>query len=293
MTTVVDTPILNVGVLESGPADGEPVVLLHGFPYAAHGYDDAAGILAAAGMRVIRPWLRGYGPTRFRRPDTLRSGQQAALAHDLVELLDALDIDRAILGGYDWGGRAACIVAALWPARVKGLVSCLGYNIQDIAASGRPAAPEAEHRYWYQYYLHGERGARGLAEHRDAFCRLLWRQWSPGWRFDETAFEQAAAGFRNPDFVDVVVHSYRHRYGLVAGDPAYEATEHLLAALPPIGVPTVSVDGTDDGVAPAGGSAGHAARFTGPYRRVELPGIGHNPPQEAPRAFAQAVLGLR
>lgn len=284
--------MLRVAFLDSGPRTAPPVLLLHGFPYDVHAYDDVTPLLVAAGCRVITPWLRGYGPTRFLSAQTLRCGQQAVLAHDLVSFMDALGVKNAVLAGYDWGGRAACIVAALWPERARGLVTGGGYNIQDIARAGMPQAPEIEHRHWYQYYFHGERGRAGLASNRRALCRLLWRLWSPDWGFDEASFERSAASFDNPDFVDVVIHSYRHRFGLVAGDPAVEDTERRLAKLPLITVPTVSIDGGSDGVQAPGGSAHHRRFFDGPYRHLVLPRIGHNPPQEAPREFAEAVLSL-
>jgi pimeloyl-ACP methyl ester carboxylesterase len=246
--------------------------------------------LVAQGARVIVPWLRGYGPTRFLSLDTPRSGQQAALGADLLALLDALRIPQAVLAGYDWGGRAACIVAALWPERASGLVTGNGYNIQDIGKAGRPAAPEAEHRLWYQYYLHGERGAAGLVERRAEFCRLLWRLWSPEWRFDDATFARSAASFENPDFVAVVLQSYRHRFGLAAGDPALEAIEQRLAAQPAIGVPTISLDGEADGVSRS--DAAVASHFIGAFEQRRLPHIGHNLPQEAPAAFAEAVLAV-
>ncbi|MBI0433203.1 alpha/beta fold hydrolase [Roseomonas sp. KE0001] len=293
MLKQIEAGALRVAYREQGEAGGWPVILLHGFPYDVHAYDAVASRLAAEGARVVIPWLRGYGPTRFLSLDTPRSGQQGALGADLLALMDALAIPRAVLAGYDWGGRAACVVAALWPERCAGLVTGDGYNIQDIAAAGVPAAPEREHRHWYQYYLHGARGAAGLAAHRQEFCRLLWRLWSPDWRFTEETFQRSAAAFDNPDFVAVVVHSYRHRHGLAAGDPALEAIEQRLAAQPPIGVPSISLDGGSDGVSRPGGSGGDAARFTGSYTHRTLPGIGHNLPQEAPEAFARAVLDLR
>lgn len=289
---LVDAGVLRVGVELHGPADGPPVVLLHGFPYDVRAYDEVVPPLVAAGCRVAVPWLRGFGPTRFRADDTPRSGQQAALAHDLLALMDALGFGRAVLAGYDWGGRAACIVAALWPQRVRGLVSCGGYNVHDLATAMEPASPQDEHRFWYQYYFHGERGRAGLARHRQAMCRLLWTLWSPEWAFDEATFARTAPAFDNPDFVDVVIHSYRVRYGLVPGDPAVEATEQLLRALPPIGVPTVSLAGGHDGVIPAEVSDGHRRFFTGPYWRQVIPHVGHNVPQEAPQAVAEAVLSL-
>ena len=284
--------VLDVAYEDTGAASGPPVILLHGFPYDIRAYDEVAPILAAAGHRVLVPYLRGYGPTRFLSADTPRSGEQAVLGADLKAFMDTLAIPSALLAGYDWGGRAACIVAALWPERARGLVTVNGYNIQNIAASGDPAVPEDEHRYWYQYYFHSERGRAGLARNRRALCRLLWRLWSPNWRFDDATFERTAPSFDNADFVEVVIHSYRHRFALVAGDPAVEEIERRLAARPRIAVPTVAMDGGGDGVA-AAGSAGSGARFfTGPYRHELVPLVGHNLPQEAPRAFADAILSL-
>lgn len=284
--------VLEVAYFDAGPRQGPPVVLLHGFPYDVHACHAAGDLLAQAGCRVVTPYLRGFGPTRFVQAHTPRSGQQAALAFDLLALLDALAIPRAVLAGYDWGGRAACILAALHPERVRGLVTGNGYNIQDIAAAAAPASPENEQRWWYQYYLHGARGAAGLAQNRQAFCKLLWQLWSPHWQFDDATFEMSAAAFDNPDFVEVVVHSYRHRFGLVAGDTAFEDWERALAAQPTIGVPTIAIDGAGDGVMALGGSAGHQHHFTGPYAHRVLPVVGHNLPQEAPQAFASAVLEL-
>jgi pimeloyl-ACP methyl ester carboxylesterase len=288
----IETSLLDIAYDEHGDADGWPVVLLHGFPYDIHAYDEVAPRLAAQGARVIIPFLRGYGPTRFLSPTTLRSGQQAALGADLSGLLDGLQIDRAILGGYDWGGRAACIVAALYPARARGLVSVNGYNIQNIAAAMKPVDPEKEYRMWYQYYLHGERGRAGLTEKRREFCRLLWSLWSPVWRFDDETYAQSAAAFDNPDFVDVVVHSYRHRFGLVAGDPQYDEIERRLAAMPPITVPTITLEGDADGVAPAGSRPASAKHFTGRYEYRLVANAGHNLPQETPGAFADAILDI-
>jgi pimeloyl-ACP methyl ester carboxylesterase len=288
----IDAGDLSVAYLDSGSRQGAPVILLHGFPYDVHAYDEVTPLLLEAGCRVIVPYLRGYGPTRFLSPTTLRSGQQAVLAHDLLALMDALAIPQAVLAGYDWGGRAACIVAALWPQRARGLVTGGGYNVHDIPNAGKPAAPEDEHRYWYQYYFHGERGRAGLTQNRRELCKLLWKLWSPNWRFDDTTFERTAASFDNPDFVDVAIHSYRHRYGLVPGEPAVEDTERRLAALPQIPVPTISLDGGGDGVRPADGSARHARFFTGGYERRVIPEVGHNLPQEAPVEFAAAVSAL-
>jgi pimeloyl-ACP methyl ester carboxylesterase len=286
----IQAGVLQLACEQSGKPDGWPVVLLHGFPYDIHAFDEVAPSLAAAGARVIVPYLRGYGPTRFLSPGTPRSGQQAALGADLLALLDALHIPSAVLAGYDWGGRAACIVAALWPQRARGLVSVNGYNIQDIARSGEPTQPENELRYWYQYYFHGERGRAGLAQNRRAFCKLLWKLWSPTWTFSDADFARTAPSFDNPDFVDVVIQSYRHRYALVPGDPAVEELERKLAAQPPIAVPTVTLDGTDDGVMAIGGTAHHAPHFTGRHEHRDVPGAGHNLPQEKPQAFVDAIL---
>jgi pimeloyl-ACP methyl ester carboxylesterase len=288
----VRTRTLEIAYEESGPATGSPVVLLHGFPDDVRAYDGVAPPLAAAGWRVIVPYLRGYGPTRFLDPQTPRSGQQAALGQDLMDLLDGLGIERAALAGYDWGGRAACIVAALWPERARCLVSIGGYNIQNIALSGRPAAPEHEHRLWYQWYFHGERGRAGLAANRRPLCRLLWRLWSPNWRFDDATFERTAASFDNPDFVDVVIQSYRHRYGLAPGDPDLESIEERLAGRPPITVPTIALHGDADGVSPPQSSEGHRHFFTGPYQRRVIPVAGHFLPQEAPAAVVEALREL-
>src|SRR5208282_3693119 len=233
------TETLEISYEESGPADGRPAVLLHGFPDDPRTWDGVAAPLAAAGYRTLVPYLRGYGPTRFLDAGTPRSGQQAALGHDLNAFLDALGIARAALVGYDWGGRAACVVAALWPERAAALVSIGGYNIQNIAKSATPASAEQEYRFWYQWYFHTERGRAGLGANRREICRLLWRLWSPNWRFDEASYERTAASFDNPDFVPVVIHSYRHRYGAAPGDPSLEAIEERLAAGPRIAVPTI------------------------------------------------------
>jgi pimeloyl-ACP methyl ester carboxylesterase len=286
----VDTDTLTIAYEEHGSADGAPVILLHGFPYDPRGYDEVVPPLAADGNRVLVPYLRGYGPTRFRKADTPRSGQQAALGNDLLQFMDALDLRQPVaLAGFDWGGRAACIVSALWPERVRCLVSCTGYNLQNIAASVEPAAAEQEHRMWYQYYFHTERGRTGLVKNRRGVCRLLWQLWSPNWKFDEATFEKTAVSFDNPDFVDVVIHSYRARYRLAPGDPAYEALEQRLAHKPPITVPAISLDGTADGVMPAGGTESHRARFVGPYRHRKIDGAGHDLPQERPFEFASAI----
>ncbi len=288
----VRTAVLDQAYEESGRPDGVPVVLLHGFPYDPRAYDEMLAPLTAAGCRVIVPYLRGYGPTRFLSADTPRSGEQAALGADLLALLDALDIPKAVLAGYDWGGRAACIVSALWPERSRALVSCGGYNLQDIAGSVKPAAPEQEHRHWYQYYFHSERGRAGLEQNRRALCQLIWRLWSPNWTFDDETFARSAASFDNPDFVAVVVQSYRHRYGYTPGDPALLEVERRLQAQPTITVPTIVLHGGGDGVGPAAGSEKHHRHFTGAYQRRVIPLVGHNLPQEAPEPTVTAILEL-
>ncbi|WP_424811682.1 alpha/beta hydrolase [Roseococcus sp. YIM B11640] len=289
----VETPQAIIAVEEHGPAPGAslgpPAILLHGFPYSPRAYDAVAPILAGAGHRVLVPHLRGYGRTRLK-PGVMRSGAQGALGADLLALMDALSIPSALLAGYDWGGRAACIVAALHPERCAGLVTCTGYNIQDIARSTEPASPDREMRHWYQYYLHGERGALGLAKYRAEMGRLLWKLWSPDWSFTDAEFAESAADWENEDYVSVVVQSYRHRFGLVPGDPAHAGIEAALAAQPDITVPSIDLHGGSDGVNPPP-EAG-SPRFTGPFARRILPRIGHNVPQEAPAAFAEALLDL-
>jgi pimeloyl-ACP methyl ester carboxylesterase len=288
----VRTDVLEIAYQEHGPQDGAPVILLHGFPYDVHAFDEVAPPLAAASCRVLVPYLRGYGPTRFLSAATPRSGEQAALGHDLLQFMDALGIPHAALAGYDWGGRAACIVAALWPERVRCLVSCTGYNIQNIAASGEPASAAHEHRLWYQYYFHTERGRAGLTKNRRDICRLLWTLWSPQWRFDEATFEKSAVSFDNPDFVDVVIQSYRHRYGYAPGDPALANIEARLALQPKIAVPTVNLHGGHTGINPVAEKDEQAKFFSGSYERRLLPGIGHNVPQEAPTAMVAALRDL-
>lgn len=288
----IRTSMLDVAYEAHGPVGGEPVILLHGFPYDPRGYDDIAPALAERGCRVLVPYLRGYGPTRFINAHVMRSGQQAALAKDLLDFMDALSIPRATLAGYDWGGRAACIVAALWPERVRGLVSGDGYNIQDIAKSLEPRSPETEHRLWYQFYFHTQRGVDGLTANRRAFCQLLWSLWSPSWAAGPSLYGQSAPSFDNPDFVDVVIHSYRHRFMYAPGDPALASIEQALALQPTITVPTISLCGADDGVGPPPLEDDDAQHFSGVYRRQVLPGVGHNIPQEAPQATLAALLEL-
>jgi pimeloyl-ACP methyl ester carboxylesterase len=290
-TRIVATPVLEIACLEHGPPDGWPCILGHGFPYDVHAYGEVAPRLAAAGARVLVPWLRGYGPTRFRSDDTPRSGEQAALGADLLAFMDALGIAKAVLGGYDWGGRAACIVAALWPERAEALVTGNSYNIQDIARSGEPLPAIEEAALWYQYYFHSERGRRGLERDRRDIARTLWRMWSPTWAADEATFARSATSFDNPDFVPVVIHSYRHRFGLVPGDPAVAHVETRLTAQPAIAVPTVAIDGDADGVDP--GTAHHRRHFEGPFEYRVFRGAGHNLPQERPADWADAVLAAR
>ena len=291
MKTVPSTT-LDIAYQEVGPAGGSPVILMHGFPDDVHAYDSVAPSLAAAGSRVIVPYLRGYGPTRFRDPTTPRSGQQAALGHDLLSLMDGLGLRHAVLAGYDWGGRAACIVAALWPDRVAGLVSIGGYNIQNIANALHPASPDAEYRYWYQWYFHTERGRAGLSANRRPFCRKLWELWSPNYRLDDAEYERTAKSFDNPDFVEVVIHSYRHRHKAAQGDREFEHIEAELARQPVITVPTIVLHGEADGVSPPQSSEGHDRHFTGPYQRSVVPVAGHFLPREAPEAVVQAVRQL-
>ncbi|MDI5981101.1 alpha/beta fold hydrolase [Amycolatopsis magusensis] len=287
----VATPVLDIAYEQAGDPGGTPVVLLHGFPYDVRAYEEVAGVLAERGAFVVAPYLRGFGGTSFRDPATVRSGQQGALAQDLLDLLDGLGIEKAVVAGYDWGGRAACIAAALWPERVTGLVSVDGYNVQNLAYAGEPAPPEWESTYWYQYYFHSERGRRGLERNREELCGLLWRQWSPKWTAAAEAFPASAPSLHNPDFVDVVIHSYRHRYGLADGDPRYQDIEDRLAAEPPITVPSVVLESGADGI---GGPSAAEDReyFTGAYTHRLLPGIGHNVPQESPHPFADAVTTL-
>jgi pimeloyl-ACP methyl ester carboxylesterase len=288
----IRTSTLDIAYEEHGAADGAPVFLMHGWPYDPRCYDAVVPPLVAAGCRVIAPYLRGFGATRFLAAETPRSGQQAALGDDLRQLMDALSITRAVLAGYDWGGRAACIVAALWPERVQGLVTGNGYNIQNIPAADNPASPEQERRFWYQYYFHTERARNGLQTNRRGFCRLLWELWSPHWRFDDATFARSAVSFDNPDFVAVTIQSYRHRYSNAPGDPSLEAVEAQLAAQPKIAAPTIILQGEADGVQPGAAFEHLDVNFSGPHRRRNLPRVGHNVPQEAPDAFAESVLAL-
>jgi pimeloyl-ACP methyl ester carboxylesterase len=288
----VDAGALNIAYYEEGPADGPVAVLLHGFPYDIHSYVDVAPLLAGRGCRVIVPYLRGYGATRFLDATTPRSGEQAAIGADLKALMDALGIKRAILAGYDWGGRAANVVAALWPDRCIGLVSVNSYQIQDIANAMVPLNPAREVALWYQYYFQLERGRAGLAANRREIARILWRQWSPNWHFDQATFDRTALAHDNPDYVDIVIHSYRHRFARAEGDPQYADLQRRLAALPPITVPTITLDGDADGVSPATDGTATGAKFSGRRNHRVIPRAGHNLPQEEPQAFAAAVMEL-
>jgi pimeloyl-ACP methyl ester carboxylesterase len=292
MTLSIRTPTLEIAYLESGPRDGPPVVLLHGWPSDVHDWDGVVPPLAAAGYRVLVPWLRGFGATRFLNANTPRSGQQGAIGADLRDFMDALGIKQAVLAGYDWGGRAACVVAALWPERVRALATINGYAIQNILRGGEPAEAAQEHRFWYQWYFHTERGRAGLAKNCRDISRLLWQQWSPNWHFDDATFEATAASFDNADFVEVTIHSYRHRYGNAPGIGEYQDIEKRLATQPVISVPTVVLHGACDGVGPPEQSEKHARYFSGPYERKLVPVAGHFLSRETPGAVVEAVLAL-
>jgi pimeloyl-ACP methyl ester carboxylesterase len=281
---------LAVGYAEVGPADGPAVLLLHGWPYDIHSYVEVAPLLMAAGYRVVVPYLRGYGTTRFLNDATLRNGQQSALAVDAVALLDALGIDQAIIAGFDWGARSANVMAALWPDRCKAIVSVSGYLIGNQEANKAPLPPPAELAWWYQYYFATERGRAGYEQYRHEFAKLIWRTASPQWTFDDATFERSAAAFDNPDHVGIVIHNYRWRLGLAAGEPRYDELERRLAESPDITVPAITLEGDANG-APHPDPATYARKFTGKYaHKLIAGGVGHNLPQEAPQAFAEAVL---
>jgi pimeloyl-ACP methyl ester carboxylesterase len=288
----VRTDALEVAYVEAGPSDGDVALLLHGFPYDVHSYVDVMPRLAAAGRRVIAPYLRGHGPTTFLDVAAPRSGQQAAIGADVIALMDALDISRATLAGYDWGGRAACVAAALWPERCAGIVTVGGYLIQDIKSAMTPIRPDLEAGFWYFYYFLTERGRAGLTANRREIARVIWTRNSPNWQFDDATLERAAAAFDNPDYVEVVLHSYRHRLGLAPGYAPYEQIEERLAEQPAITVPAVTLDGTADGNFPATDGSASALHFTGPRVHHQVPNAGHNLPQESPEAFAGAILEL-
>lgn len=288
---VAQTPVLDIAYIETGPSDGWPVILSHGFPYDVHAFDGATAILVREGARVIRPYARGFGPTRFRSDEAMRNGQQAARGGDVLALSDALGLNAPILGGFDWGGNASCVCAALWPDRVAGLVSYAGYDIIDLAGQREPADPTLERVAWYQHLFQTERGRSGLIQHRRDIARMLWREWSPEWDFTDAVFDQTAASFDNPDFVDVVIHCYQWMFGREQGDAALSPLEATLSGKPGIKVPAVTLDGTLDPLKP-GGSSNHAPLFAGQHEHWTVR-TGHNMPQEAPEVFADAVLRVR
>jgi len=288
----IDAGVLSVGYVEAGPAGGPPVLLLHGWPYDIHSFVEVAPLLGAAGHRVIIPYVRGYGSTRFLSAATLRNGQPSALAQDAIDLMDALKIQKAVLAGFDWGGRSADIVAALWPERCKALVSVSGYLIGNQEAGKLPLPPKAELQWWYQFYFATERGRAGYDKYRHDFSKLIWQIASPKWNFDDATFERSAAALDNPDHVAIVIHNYRWRLGLAAGEAKYDELEKRLAASPNIAVPTITMEGDANG-APHPEPESYAKKFTGKYAHRTLSGgIGHNLPQEAPQAFAQAVMDV-
>ena len=283
---------LDVGYVDLGPSDGPAVLLLHGWPYDIHSYAEVAPILAKAGFRVVIPHLRGYGSTRFQSPETLRNGQQSALAVDAIALLDALEIPTAVVAGFDWGARTADIVAALWPERGRALVAVSGYLIGSREANQMPLPPRVELAWWYQFYFATERGRAGYEQNRNDFAKLIWQTASPSWDFDDATFDRSAASFENPDHVDVVIHNYRWRIGIADGEPRFDDLEARLALAPVISVPTITMEGDANG-APHPDAASYRARFVGRYEhRVISGGVGHDLPQEAPQAFAQAVIDV-
>ena len=286
----IEAGLLSVGYAEAGPSNGPPVILLHGWPYDIHSYVDVAPLLASSGYRVIVPYLRGYGTTRFLSSETLRNGQPSAVALDTIALMDALKIQKAILAGFDWGARSADIIAALWPDRCKALVSVSGYLIGSQQAGKMPLPPEAELQWWYQFYFATERGRAGYDKYRHDFSKLIWQLASPKWKFDDVTFDRSAAAFDNPDHVSIVIHNYRWRLGLAEGEPKYDELEKQLAEAPVINGPTITLEGDANG-APHPDASSYAKKFSGKYaHRVVTGGVGHNLPQEAPEAFAKAVL---
>lgn len=288
----VRTPTLDIGYAAYGDAAGFPIVLLHGFPDDIHAWDTVAPPLAAAGYRVLVPYLRGYGTTRFLAAATPRMAQQAAIAQDLLDFINALNLDRVGLAGYDWGGRAACITSILAPERVRALVTIGGYNVQNTLTRSSPGTAVEERALWYQWYFNTERGRVGLEQQRHGICKLLWQEWSPTWHFDAATYDQTAASFDHPDFVAVVIHSYRHRHGNAPGDPRFDAIERCLAARPPIRVPTIVLHGADDGVSPPRRSEAHMALFPPGTARHVVAGAGHFMPREQPQAVVDALLTL-
>jgi len=288
----IDADLLNTGYAEAGPANGRPVILLHGWPYDIYSFVDVAPLLATKGYRVIVPYLRGYGATRFLSSDTVRNGQQSVVALDIIALMDALKIDKAIIGGFDWGARTANIIAALWPERCKAMVSVSGYLIGSQAANEMPLPPEAEFEWWYQFYFATQRGSAGYEKYRHDFNKLIWQLASPKWKFDDATFNRTAASFDNPDHVQIVIHNYRWRIGLAEGEQRYDDLESRLAQGPVISVPSITMEGDANG-APHPEPAAYAKKFTGKYEhRLIKGGVGHNLPQEAPRAFADAIVAV-
>jgi len=288
----IDAGLLSVGYAEAVPANGRPVLLLHGWPYDIYTYVDVAPLLASAGYRVIVPYLRGYGSTRFLSSATIRNGQPSAVASDMIALMDALKIDKAVVAGCDWGARTANVMAALWPERCKAMVSVSGYLIGSPEAGKMPLPPKNELEWWYQFYFATERGRAGYDKYRHDFAKLIWQIASPKWKFDDATFERSAASFENPDHVAIVIHNYRWRLALAEGEPRYDELEKRLAAAPTITIPTITLEGDANG-APHPDPSAYANKFSGPYaHRLVTPGIGHNLPQEAPQAFAQAVIDV-
>jgi pimeloyl-ACP methyl ester carboxylesterase len=286
----IDAGLLNVGYAEAGPVHGTPVILLHGWPYDIHSFEAVVPLLASAGYRVIVPYLRGYGTTRFLSPEAFRNAQQSAVALDIIALMDALSIEQAIIGGFDWGARTAAVMAALWPERCKGIVAVSGYLITNLAANEKPLPPSVESTWWYQYYFASERGRLGYAANRREFNRLIWKDASPQWNFDDATFQRSAAAFDNPDHVDVVIHNYRWRLGLAAGESQYDKLEIVLSARPSIKVPAITIASDFDGAAADGRR--YRDKFSGKYAHRVLRNIGHNVPQEAPRPFARAIIDV-
>lgn len=284
----VDTDMLRIAYVENGPAAGWPVLLSHGFPYDIHAFDDVVNILVRSGAKVITPFIRGFGPTRFASDEVMRTGQQAARGLDILQLINALHLDQPIIGGFDWGGNASCVAAALWPERIGGLVSYASYDIIDIPEQTHAFAPSLERICWYQHLFQSNRGHECLTRGRRELSRILWNEWSPDWNFDEATYDRSAKAFENPDFVEVVIHNYRHMLGNEAGDPALQHFENILAQKPKITIPSVTLDGTTDPLKP-GGTKAHAPLFIGKHEHLTVDS-GHNLPQEAPNAFAEAVL---
>jgi pimeloyl-ACP methyl ester carboxylesterase len=288
----IDAGVLNIGYAEAGPTDGPPVILLHGWPYDIHSFADVAPLLAKAGYRVIIPYVRGYGTTRFLSNDTLRNGQPSALAVDTIAFMDALEIEKAMLAGFDWGARTANIIAALWPERCKAMVSVSGYLIGNQETARMPLPPKNELQWWYQYYFATERGRAGYEKYTHDFAKLIWQIASPKWKFDNATFDRTAASFNNPDHVSIVIHNYRWRLGVAEGEPKYDDLEKRLAEFPVINVPTITLQGNGDG-APRPDASSYVKKFSGKYsHRLIKGGVGHNLPQEAPQAFAQAVVDV-